>query len=60
MILKFAKNQGFTTSLEKIVLEKLLGGVKLTPSLFRVKSFFSFFVLQRFNPSMFDENIYHT
>ena len=60
MILKFAKNQGFTTSLEKIVLEKLLGGVKLTPSLFRVKSFFSFFILQRFNPSMSDENIYHT
>ena len=37
---KVRKNQGFTFSLEKTVLEKRQGGVKLTLNLFRVKHCF--------------------
>ena len=37
IIVKFTKNQGFTPSLENVVLEKLQVGIKLNPSLLRVK-----------------------
>ena len=37
IIAKFTKNQGFSPSLENIVLEKLQVGIKLNPNLLRVK-----------------------
>ena len=53
IIVKFPKNQDFTPSLENIVLEKLQVGIKLTPSLLKVKSAPSRNIILRHNSLIF-------